>query len=292
MLRKPFLLLAISALVVASLGCRITTNIPVQKISTGPVQTDIIKIKPIDAEIVEVNLEFGAGDLKLAPGNEPFLIDGKAEYNIEEFKPVTRVDGSRVYLETGNFEIGGWPDLSKVDNIKNKWDLALGAYPMNLTIQAGACTGNYELGGLPLNNLDISDGASEVVLSFSEPNPNAMQSLRYTTGASNVRLLGLGRANFSSFIFRSGAGNYTLDFSGGLLRDGVVTIESGVSQVTVIVPEGIQARVLFKGGLVTINASGEWTKAGDQYEITGSGPVLTINVDMGMGTLNLQTSEL
>jgi hypothetical protein len=266
-------------------------NIPVQKISTGPVQTDIIKIEPLDAEIVDVKLEFGAGDLKLAPGNEPFLINGKAEYNVEEFKPVTRIDGSRVYLETGNFEIGGLPDLRNVDNLKNEWDLALGAYPMNLTIQAGAYKGNYEFGGLPLKNLDISDGASDVVLRFSAPNPETMDSLRYTTGASNVRLLGLGYANFSSFIFRSGAGNYTLDFAGGLLRDGVVTIESGVSQITVVVPEGINARVLFKGGLVTINASGEWTKTGDQYVINGSGPVLTLNVDMGAGTLNLQTGE-
>ena len=147
------------------------------------------------------------------------------------------------------------------------------------------------LAGCLFRNLEISDGAAEVNLRFSTPNLAAMDSLRYTTGASNVKLYGLGYANFSSFIFRSGAGDYTLDFTGGLLRDGVVTIESGVSQVSVVVPEGVNAKVIFNGGLVTVVTSGSWQKNGNQYVLSGSGPVLTINVDMGAGRLNLRTSD-
>ena len=36
-------------------------------------------------------------------------------------------------------------------NIKNNWDFKLGNTPIDLTINAGAYTGTYELGGLSLN---------------------------------------------------------------------------------------------------------------------------------------------
>jgi hypothetical protein len=91
-------------------------------------------------------------------------------------------------------------------------------------------------------------------------------------------------------IFRSGAGDHTLDFGGNLRKDASVVIESGISQVTIIVPEGIPAVLSFKGGLSNVNASGGWEKSGNQYILTGSGPALTISVDMSAGNLVLRTS--
>ena len=291
MSHKSLLFLAIAALVVASLGCKITLDLPVKEISTGTLRTEQIQVDSPDAEIVDVELAFGAGELSIAPGAGLSLISGEATYNVDDFKPKISVEDNRVRLETGNLEINGIPNFKKMDSLKNQWDLALGNKPMNLVIQAGAYQGNYELGGLALKNLDISDGAADVSLKFSQPNLTPMDSMRYTTGASKVNLFGLGFANFSSMIFRSGAGDYTLDFSGGLQRDSVVTIESGVSQVTVIAPRGMNAKVVFKGGLATIDASGSWEKSGDQYVLAGDGPTLTINVDMGAGNLKLQTTN-
>ena len=95
--------------------------------------------------------------------------------------------------------------------------------------------------------------------------------------------------NFSSMIFRSGAGDYTLDFSGELQRDAAVTIESGISQVRLVVPEEMNAKVFFQGGLANVDAGGEWKGAGGQYYVDGDGPQLTINIDMGAGELKLDT---
>ena len=92
--------------------------------------------------------------------------------------------------------------------------LKLGETPMELEINAGAYQGQYEFGGLALTGLTIKDGASDVDLSFSEPNRTEMSVFRYETGASNVELTGLANANFSTLIFNGGAGDYTLDFSG------------------------------------------------------------------------------
>jgi hypothetical protein len=158
---------------------------------------------------------------------------------------------------------------------------------MRLTIDAGAYEGTMDLGGLALQNLEVSDGAADVKLQFSQPNTAEMDIFQYKTGASSVELRSLANANFSNMNFKSGAGNYTLDFSGELKRDASVTIDAGLSSVKVIVPEGVDARLFYDGGLSNVDISGAWEKSGNQYTQPGDGPRLTINVNMGAGQLNL-----
>ena len=195
-----------------------------------------------------------------------------------------------VLIETGNFNLKGLPRINNQDIINN-WELMLGASPMRLVINAGAYQGNYELGGLSLERLQIEDGAAQVDVSFSTPNLVQMSSLQYTTGASKVTLKGLANANTTDMTFRGGAGEYTLDFSGELRNDMHVTVESGVSSVTIIVPEGVNAQVISDGGFMTVNTSGNWGQNGNNYQHQGSGNTITISLKMGAGNLKLETSK-
>ncbi len=158
---------------------------------------------------------------------------------------------------------------------------------MDLTINAGAYSGTYELGGLSLTNLTIKDGASNVKLSFSQANPSEMTIFRYETGASNVKLSGLANANFGTMIFDSGAGDYTLDFSGTLKRDATITISSGLSNIILVIPQNVNANVTTESGLANINAGPGWTQNGNQYTQSNSGPKLTFLIKTGAGNLTL-----
>jgi hypothetical protein len=278
---------AISMLALTALACGISFQIPVDQIATGPTQTEAINIPVPDASPVSLTLAFGVGKLEVEPGAEGALVDGQAVYNVPEFKPKVTVDGGSVRLESGELKIKGIPNFG--DKVKNNWDIKLGDVLMDLVVQAGAYEGDLELGGLPLSSLEVSDGAANVRLKFSQPNPGEMNTLRYSTGASSVRLTGLSNANFSSMIFRSGAGDYTLDFSGELKRDAVVTVESGISQVVIIVPDGTSARVDFSGGLTSVKTSGGWQKSGGAFVLGNGGPTITITIDMGAGNLELRT---
>jgi hypothetical protein len=91
--------------------------------------------------------------------------------------------------------------------------------------------------------------------------------------------------------FHSGAGNYTLDFSGQLSRDMHVNIGSGMSTVTIIMPEGVSAVLTNDSSLITINASGEWTQSGNTFQHPGSGYTITIDAEIGAGTLRLETDS-
>ena len=285
MFRKSFLI-AVIVLALVTMACGLNINLPVRDIKTGPIQTDSINIPAPAGGIVDVNLAFAAGELNLSPGAGEALIEGTATYNVDDFKPEITTTGSQVRIQTGDLEIRGIPNFER--NVRNEWDLRLGEAPMNLRIGAGAYQGRLELGGLALHSLEVNDGAADVEIDFSQPNLVEMDSLRYETGASNVELRNLANANFASLVFRSGAGDYTLDFSGGLQQDASVEIQSGISQVTVIVPEGTAAIVNFEGGLSNVDTQGAWQRNGNQYTLSGDGPTLTIEVDMGAGNLVLR----
>lgn len=283
--RKMFIPLLIVAL--ATMACGITINLPFENVRTIPtVVEDLTVPLPESSGSLQLTLAFGAGELYLSPGAETALVEGTATYNVDELKPKVRVDGSSVRVETGNLEVQGLPNFRS--RYEHEWDLKLLDTPMDLTINAGAYKGIFDLGGLSLQSLRITDGASDVEVDFSTSNHDVMDTLRYETGASSVRLNRLANANFDRLEFKGGAGDYTLDFSGDLQRDATVTIDTGVSSVAVIVPQNVNARLLFDGGLSNVDISGDWERDGNDYVLNGQGPRLTINVNMGAGNLELR----
>jgi hypothetical protein len=271
---------AFLVLALASLACG--SNIDMPKIPTpGPEVTDEITVPTPKTDEVNLSLSFGAGEMILAPGASE-LVEGTATYNYAAFKPEVNVDGGNVQIKMS--EVKSFPAF---DNLKNKWDLKLGDTPMDLTIESGAYDGTFEFGGLSLNNLAIKDGAANVKLAFSDPNLVEMSTFKYETGASNVKMSGLANANFSIFDFSSGAGDYTLDFSGDLQRDASIKISSGLSNILVVVPEGVDAVVTVDSGASNVSAGSEWSQTGNVYKQKGKGPMLTFVIEIGAGNVTL-----
>ena len=217
-MNRKMILVPVIILALVSLACSVTFNLPNTTAKTGPTVTENITVPPLADKTASANvtLGFGAGKLNLQPGSADALVSGTVTYNVTDFKPVVTTNGSDISIEQGNLKLKGLPTLNS--NVVNEWDLSLGTSPLNLIIKAGAYQGNFELGGLSIQTLDVTDGASKVDLSFSKPNLVEMTTLKYTTGASEVSLHGLGDANVNDVTFSSGAGKYTLDFSGKLQR--------------------------------------------------------------------------
>lgn len=280
MVRKLFIFIAILAL--ATLACGFNIDLP-QKAQPGPDVVDEINVDYPDADETSLKLSFGAGDLKLSRGASQ-LVDGTATYNYENLKPEIITDGGHVEVKMGDVGVNFIPSL---DGLKNEWDFKLGSQPMNLNIESGAYDGTFEFGGLALTNLTIKDGAANVELAFSEPNLTEMSVFSYSSGASDVKMESLANANFSIFDFSAGAGDYTLDFSGELQRDASIKVESGFSNVMIIIPEGVDAVVTVESGISNISAGSGWSQSGDTYKQKGEGPTLTFVIEMGAGNLTL-----
>ena len=270
---------AILVLALASMACGFSIDLPERR-QAGPDIEESITVADPQSDETRLTISFGAGKLTLSPGAKN-LVDGTTVYNVEDLKPQIQESGNSIEIKQGDFR-----SLPPFDDMKNEWDLKLSDRPFDLTVQAGAYEGNFELGGLALRSLTVRDGAAHVDLSFREPNQTVMSILRYETGASDVKLIGLANANFSTLTFTGGAGNYTLDFSGELQRDAVVTVESGFGNMSLVVPEDVDAVVTVEGAAVNISHGSGWAQNGQKYTQSGSGgPALTILVKMAAGNL-------
>jgi len=277
------ILLAIALLALPSLACSITFNLPDTVDTTTTRTMDIAADVPVSGQPTELSIEMGSGELEISGGGAG-LVDGSVRYNVEKWQPAVTTDGSRVEIiqgSEGNIDI---PDR----NVINEWNLHLGNTPIDLQIKAGAYQGTLDLSGVPITNLRVSDGASRATVKFDSLNPARMEQLTYKTGASQVDLEGLGNANATKILFEGGAGSYTLDFSGNLQQDISVRLSAGISNVRINVPENARVRVEIGGGLSNVSVGGTWTTTGDVYERNGSGPLIDIKIDMGLGNLELR----
>ncbi len=264
------------------IGCSFTVNLPTVK--TGPTQTITVAEAPeAGADVSNVIIEMGAGSLDIDGGTDQ-LVEGTITYNFEAWKPVITRDGSTVTLSQKTSSTVSLPSDMK---LMNEWQLKLGAMPISLSLSTGAYEGNLNLGGLAITSLSISDGASSSKVRFDEPNTSAMSNFTYTTGASNVELYGLGNANVSQIEFGSGVGDYTLDFSGENSTDINVSIKSGVSSIKVIIPANARAEVTIDGELSNVDLNGTWTSENNRYLAGTEGALITINIDMSVGDLEL-----
>ncbi len=262
------LLVAVAIIALAILACG--GNIHLPEIPTaGPTVVEQVSVPVPDGDAARLVISFGAGELSLMPGAST-LVEGTAEYNIKTLKPQIITDGPNVEIKQGDVF-----SLVEPQGVRSKWDFQLGASPMDLSLNAGAYHGDFQLGGLALTGLTIKDGAASVDLDFSQPNPTTMPVFRYETGASQVTMTGLANANFSTMIFSSGAGQYELDFGGKLQRDATVTISTGLSTLKLVVPQGVPATVTAETGVSDIKSSSAWTQSGNRYTHAGSGPMLT-----------------
>ena len=127
---------------------------------------------------------------------------------------------------------------------KNDWLLEFtDKIPISFDIQLGAGKGELDLTGLYVKDLNLSTGASSVVLRFDEPNPDIIENINIETGLSKFKGYGLCNANFKRMKFEGGVGSYVLDFSGKLKKEIEVDVEIGLGSVVIWIPDDIGAKV-------------------------------------------------
>jgi len=118
-----------------------------------------------EAESVELDLDIGAGTLKVQGGARE-LMEGYFVYNIERWKPEIRysVAGNRGILKVKQGECSAMAIGKK----RNKWNISVSNdVSLDIKVDFGAGEGNLDLRGLILNSLDIDMGVGELKVDLS-----------------------------------------------------------------------------------------------------------------------------
>lgn len=284
-MREDLMRLLTLFILVVSAASTLACPFSVPRVLPFTIETQTLEIDepaPPGTDPVRVTIEMGAGNMSLRGGGAG-LIEGSVKYNVADWKPKLSRTDRRLEIRQESRLPSGLPTR----NVLNEWSLRLGEVPMQLAISAGAYEGMLDFSGVALTSLEITDGASRARVLFDTLNPQPMTKFYYKTGASSVELIGLANANFSDMEFSCGAGSYTLDFSGELQRDANVRINGGVSNIIVIIPAGTPSEVTISGVVSNVNLSGTWTVSGNTYRTGGEGHRLNIQIEMGIGNLEL-----
>jgi hypothetical protein len=131
----------------------------------GALRTESQSVELGTAKSVRVAVSFGAGDLKVT-GGAAKLLEADFIYNVARLKPeVEYTNGTLVVQEP---DVSGVPVLAGITDYRNEWGLRLNdKVPVDLSVDAGAGSGDLRLAGLLLTRLDVKFGAGIYTVDLS-----------------------------------------------------------------------------------------------------------------------------
>jgi hypothetical protein len=135
------------------------------KLRVGELKTESQSVELGDAKSVNVEINFGAGDLSVNGGAEK-LLDANFTYNVARLKPEVEYTDDTLIIRQP--EVKGLLALGDIADFRNEWSLGLNnEVPMDLSVNVGAGTSELQLADLSLTGLDINLGASESTVDLS-----------------------------------------------------------------------------------------------------------------------------
>lgn len=236
---------------------------------------------------LRVDLEFGAGRLKIEPAAAGELYHAAIRYDAESFEPIAKYE--RGVLKLG-IEGSG---RGRRKRIRDGSQLTVGLgtdLPLDLDFAFGAVEAELELGGLRIRKAEIATGASETKLRFSEPNRHRLEKLDLTAGAAAFTATGLGNANAERIVFDGGVGDIVLDFSGEWRGDTRVEVTMGIGSLTLRLPRQVGVHLERETFLVSFDPQG-LVKRGNGYYSEGwenADRRLTITVKGALGSVDIR----
>lgn len=205
-------------------------------------QTEQHRIKVGDAQSVEGELEFHVGKLSISGGSAD-LLNGDFAYNVPHWKPylnydVTGKEGELV-LDQPDAENDDEKEVTW-DDAENTWDLQFSNdIPLDFELEIDAGQGTLDFADLQLTDLDLSVGAGELTVYVGE---QTLDDLDVDVGAGDLEFYIAG-GSINDFDFEVGAGAALIDLTGDWQSDLHASIECGLGQVIVRVPDDIGVRV-------------------------------------------------
>ncbi len=227
-------------------------------------------------EALQVNVEYGMGTFNVLPADPGILYRARLRFDEESFAPVHQFrDG---VLRVGVDGSGRRTSFRRGEQ-EGELTLRLGRdVPLRLHLEFGAVRADMELGGLRLEALDLSTGASETRIRVSERNLGTLDRAHFKVGAAAFSATGLGRLNAREIEVEAGVGDVSLDLT-GLERDRTrVRAKMGLGALEIRVPEEVGVRMTRSTFLTSVNAPGldrrgsdyvsaNWDRASVQVEI-------------------------
>jgi len=249
---------------------------------------------------LDVSIAFGLGNLNLQSCADPnYILRSEMIYSEEQYRPIVtyKVLGNRgrLRLETKKEAKESWKkhkqDFHTED--KNVWNLEFTTQvPSSYDIALGLGEGRLNFSKIPVQDLRLNCGLSDVKMQFDVSNPENLRMLNIGTGLGSVEIRGLGNANVERFDIECGLGSTEIYFEGSLKQDGFGKIRVGLGSVKIMMPDNIAVEVRAESSFLSSldlrgfdrigeknYRSGNWSKAKHR---------IYLDIEVGLGSVEFR----
>lgn len=253
---------------VAGFLCLVLVLAACETVATGPLQTKTEVIERGNADKVQVNVEMGFGEMSIGAGAAG-LLEGEFNYNVADWEPevdyTVSGDNGRLTISQPGGDFAGIPD----GDVEYTWNLQFNEdVPLEMEINLGAGESNLDLSSLLVESLVLNTGAGQTTV---------------RVGGSPLRTADI----------NAGVGELVLDLTGDWESDAHISIETGVGETTIILPDDVGVAVDADLGIGDLNANG-FRIEGNQYVNDAYGEseiTLSVNLQGGVGEIRLRLAE-
>jgi len=244
---------------------------------------------------LNARVEYGAGSLRIEPGEPGQLYRMNLSYDEARFVPVSDFDASSRTVVLG-LRAAGEGGVRVVSSKQLNQLATIGLSPradLALDLSLGAVDADVELGGLRVSDLDLKTGASRATLRFSRPNGMRCRHASVSAGAAEVSVFGLGNSRCDLVEFEGGMGRVLLDFTGAWTSNAQVEVKMAMGELTLRLPRRVGVRLTMDKFLSSFEPSG-LVRRGDSFvspNYDGAQHRLDLALTTAMGGVRIDWTE-
>jgi hypothetical protein len=216
---------------------------------------------------LNARVEYGAGSLRVEPGQPGELYRMNLSYDQDRFVPVSDFDASSRTVILGLRAAGqGGVRVVSRNQLRQLASIAISPRAdLALDLSLGAVDADVELGGLRISDLDLKTGASRATVRFSRPNGMRCRHATFSAGAAEVSVFGLGNSRCDEIEFEGGIGKVLLDFGGVWSSSAHVAVKMAVGELTLRLPRQVGVRITMDKFLASFEPAG-LARRGDAFQ--------------------------
>lgn len=241
---------------------------------------------------LNARVEYGAGSLRVEPGQPGELYRMNLSYDQDRFVPVSDFDGSSRTVVLGLRAAGqGGVRVVSGSQLRQLASIALSPRAdLALDLSLGAVDADVELGGLRISDLDLKTGASRATVRFSRPNGMRCRQATFSAGAAEVSVFGLGNSRCGEIEFEGGIGKVLLDFSGIWSSSAHVEVKMAMGEITLRLPRRVGIRLAMDKFLSSFEPAG-LVRRGDLFvsgNYDGAARRLDLEITAAVGGVSIE----
>ncbi len=250
-----------------------------------------------DIEQLEVEIDFGIGELSLDANSKPKLISGNIFYYPTKWDPeieYTERAGTGVFsVKTDHdhkYEFD-WGEDKRFKDIDNELEFSMPtSIPIELDMDFGLGEANIDFTDLTLSRVMIDCGLGEMSVQMLKPNPMTCDILKIDTGLGEFNAEGLGNLNAREVDIEVGMGSADIDFRGQFTNDAEIDIEVGMGSLDLVLPENVNVRAKVHHNFLSSVDLDDFIKKGNHYlteDWNSDWPTVYLDISVGLGSVDI-----